>query len=93
MDAVPDRAKRYLSALERQTDGHYLNLISELLDDYYHFALVHDGKCRLLSTISDEIVGDMVESFGIVNLWAIANAIVAASSRPLFTLVVPTTFQ
>lgn len=91
VDAPADVASAYLKSLEGKIDEGYLLILSDLPETkhVYRHALVENGECALLKKLDDDVMDENVEVAGLINLWAVARAIVEAAPRPLFTLVVP----
>jgi hypothetical protein len=58
----------------------------------YRFALVIGGECHLLHSVDDDMMDD-AKSASLLNLFAMATALVEAAGRPLFTLIAPPNFQ
>lgn len=59
------------------------------VEQAYRHALVENGRCFLVNALDDTTADEHVEVAGLVNLWAVAEAIVKAAKRPLFTLLLP----
>jgi hypothetical protein len=89
-----DVGKKYLDALERQSDAGYLATLADLSDvrKAYRFALVMGGECTPLHGLDDDMMEDG-KAASLLNLYAIADAVVSGAKRPLFTLIVPPNFQ
>lgn len=94
VDAPREVAAEYLSALEKMSDDGYLAILSDLPegDRGYRYAIIENGGCTLLKELKDEAVDDDVEVAGLINLSAVARAVVEAAPRPLFTLILPRGF-
>ncbi len=95
VEAPPELASAYLQALEAETDAGYLLTLSDLpaVEGLYRHALIENGGCFLLRALGDDVMSEDVEAAGLINLWAVARAIVEAAPRPLFTVVVPASFR
>jgi len=95
VDATPERAAEYLGMLEKETDGGYLYTLADLAiaDGLFRHAFLESGKCSLIPTIDDDVMGEDIEAAGLVNLWASARVIAEAVPRPLFTLIMPSSFR
>lgn len=91
VDAPADVAAAYLKSLEGKSDDGYLLILSDLpeAERGYRYAVIENGQCTLLKKLTDDAVDEDVEVAGLINLTAVARAIVEAAPRPLFTLVVP----
>jgi hypothetical protein len=95
VDASPTQAAAYIEALERTTSDGYLRALADLTagDRLYRHALIQNGECTLFEVIDSDAMADDVEAAGIINLWAVARAIVETAPRPLLTLTVPRDFE
>lgn len=95
VDAPENLATAYLEALERGSDDGYLALLSDLSesDRGYRYAVIENGRCSLLKELNDDAVDEDVEVAGVINLSAVARAMVEAAPRPLFTLLLPRDFR
>lgn len=95
IEGSDDQASAYRAALEQEADENYLLLLADLptMQHVYKYALVENGKCHLLKTLDEDAMDDDAEVAGLINLWAIARAIVGEIPRPLFTLIVPRNFR
>lgn len=95
VDAPPEEANAYLKALEAEADAGYLLTLSDLpaIEGLYRHALIENGECFLLRALGDDVMSEDVEAAGLINLWAVARAIVEAAPRPLFTVIVPAGFR
>jgi hypothetical protein len=94
VDAPRDLATEYLKALEKNDDAYLIALADFSPGEHgFHYALIENGQCLLLSTLDEDTMSEDVEVGGLINLWGVARAIVEAAMRPLFTLVVPKGFR
>lgn len=95
VDGPQNRVAQFIDLLERETDGGYLLVLSEVAGpgEVYRDALVIDGQCELVHALDEHILDEETEVAGVVNLWAVAQAIARAAPRPLFTLVMPRNFM
>ncbi|HRO33055.1 MAG TPA: MerR family transcriptional regulator [Brevundimonas sp.] len=90
VDGPEDTAAELMETLQEHR-GRASSLLSladvPSVEHAYRHALVEKGECFLVRGLDDTTVDEHVEVAGIVNLWAVAEAIVKASPRPLFTIV------
>ena len=90
VDGPPDTAGMFIDAIDRQSDGDYLHhLAGSSAASAHHFAVVIGASCIFVPTLGEGEILNHVEVGGLITLWAVADAIVAAAERPLFTLVMP----
>jgi hypothetical protein len=95
VEGPADVAAAYIKSLEGKADEEYLLALSDLpaTKHVYRHAIIENGTCTLLKALAEDVMDEGVEVAGLINLWAVARAIVDAVPRPLFTLVVPRNFR
>lgn len=91
VDGTGAEAAAYINSLERAGDHAYMLVLAELKDmgRVYRHAVIEEGECRFLHSLSEDAADETLEAAGLINLWAVAAAIAKAAPRPLFTLVMP----
>lgn len=90
VDGPPEAAAKFMDAIDRQSDGDYLHqLAGSSAASTHRFAVVIGASCVFVPTLGEGEMLNHVEVGGLINLWAVAEAIVGAAERPLFTLVMP----
>lgn len=89
VDGPEDTAAELMETLQEHRGHTSLLALADVpsVNEAYRHALVENGECFLVQGLDDTTVDEHVEVAGIVNLWAVAEAIVTASPRPLFTIV------
>lgn len=91
VDGTAEEAAAYIQSLEKAGDHAYLLILAELegMDQVYRHAVIEEGECRLVYDLSEGSTDESVEAAGLINLFAVAEAIAETTPRPLFTLVFP----
>jgi DNA-binding transcriptional MerR regulator len=91
VEGPEEAAAELMNELEGSRGHQAMLALADLpsLDQAYRHALVENGRCFLVKALDDTTADERVEVAGLVNLWAVAEAIVKAAPRPLFTLLLP----
>lgn len=90
VDGPTERAVEFRDLVDRETDGDYLHTLAGSANDAVHrFAVIVGDRCVLVPTLGEGEMLDNHEVGGLINLWGVAESILKAVGRPLFTLVAP----
>ncbi len=92
VEAAPERARRFKETLGWETDERCQLVMSGAGDARTTYVAVRGGGYELLADPSGLAAKHVAEAFAMVDLEAVAEALVKAAPRPLFTLVVPKSY-